>query len=229
MTSKIKQFIFQEPDVEWFLLESCLPWLKLNIDVPAEQMYEEAIKLKTSFTEYRETNSKGWKSLCIHGITSNHIYDYTHYDEYKKLDQDSVPYQFTEISNKCPVTVNFLKKAFFNTNFFRVRYMLLEPGGYIEPHVDMPKKTLAPINIALNNPENCIFKMKGFGYVPFSPGQAFMLDTSNEHIVYNGSNEPRIHLIVHCNYKIINSTQRSQWAELLNDSLSHTLALHKRY
>lgn len=229
MTSKIKQFIFQEPDVEWFLLESCLPWIKLNIDVPAEQMYEEAIKLKEYFTEYRETNSNGWKSLCIHGITSSHIYDYTHYDEYKNLDQDNVPYRFTDISNKCPITVNFLKKTFFNTGFFRVRYMLLEPGGYIEPHVDMPKKTLAPINIALNNPKNCIFKMKGYGYVPLSTGQAFMLDTSNEHIVYNGSSEPRIHLIVHCNYRTITNTQRVEWTELLNDSLSYTLAQHKRY
>lgn len=223
MNKLIKEFILNCENIDWFIFNSHLPWLKLDIEVPHQKMFEEAFKLKDSFIEYRESNSKGWKSICIHGISSDKIYDYTTYAEFKDRDQSLVPYKYTEIAEKCPETVKFLEKAFFNTPFFRVRFMILEPGGYIEPHTDMPKKTLAPINIALNNPDKCIFKMRGYGLVPFYSGDAFMLDTSNEHIVYNGSKEIRIHMIIHCNFLDLTSNQKDRWSDLANRSILKTL------
>ena len=37
--------------------------------------------------------------------------------------------------------------------------MFLEPGGFITPHNDYEHDKLGPLNISLNNPENCYFKM----------------------------------------------------------------------
>jgi len=214
----VVNFLNKREPLDWYIFNSCLPWIKLNIDVPYQEMYNEAYNLLDEFVEYRESNSKGWKSLCIHGLSKDQIYDYTSYPEYKDKDQNLVPYKWTEVSDKCPITTNFLKQSFFNAKFFRVRFMLLEPGGYILPHTDMPKKILAPINIALSNPKGCEFKMKGYGIVPFKPGNALILDTSNEHIVYNNSNSPRIHLIMHVNYPVLSDVDKNKWAELLYNS-----------
>lgn len=215
----LKKFFEHEESLEWFIFNSFLPWIELDLRVPYKEMYKEAFLLKNRFIEYRESNSKGWKSLCIHGLSSDQIYDYTSYPEYKNLDQNLVPYKWTEISSLCPTTTKFLKDSFFNVRFFRVRFMLLEPGGYILPHTDMPKKILAPINIALNNPVGCNFKMKGYGIVPFKSGKAFILDTSNEHVVYNNSDKPRIHLIAHLNYPLLSDTDKEKWAGFLFKSL----------
>jgi aspartyl/asparaginyl beta-hydroxylase (cupin superfamily) len=76
--------------------------------------------------------------------------------------------------------------------------MLLEPGGYITPHVDSDINKLSPVNVALNTPTNCLFKMKDHdGYVPLYAGKALLLDVGNVHAVYNNSNEDRYHLIIH--------------------------------
>ena len=82
----------------------------------------------------------------------------------------------------------------------RVRFMLLEPGGYIEPHQDRgdKEKRLSVCNISLNNPQGCKFVFKDHGIVPFEDkGSAFLMDISNVHAVFNDSNEPRIHMIIH--------------------------------
>lgn len=223
MIKEIKDFLFKDEDIDWFIYKSGLPWLNLDINVPYKEIYSEANNIIDKFIEYRETNSRGWKGICLHGISSEHIYDYTTYLEYKNIEQKDVPYRFTEISDLCPITTRFLKTSFFNIKFFRVRFMLLEPGGYILPHTDMPTKLLAPINIAINNPNKCVFKMKGYGIVPFSPGRVFMLDTSNEHIVYNGSDESRIHMIVHCDYLNLSTKDKNKWSDLINTSLHKTL------
>jgi hypothetical protein len=78
--------------------------------------------------------------------------------------------------------------------------MLLEPGGYILPHQDRPdeEKRLSVCNISLNNPEGCRFVFKNHGIVPFKDeGSAFLMDISNPHSVWNQSDTPRIHMIIH--------------------------------
>ena len=61
--------------------------------------------------------------------------------------------------------------------------MLLEPGGFITPHVDTFDSKLSPINMALNHPKGCAMKMKGHsGFVPFKLlDQAMLLDVGNTH------------------------------------------------
>jgi len=180
--------------------ESGLPWLPLDIEVPYQEMLEEAIKIKHLFVSHRDQDvqggyrHKGWKSLCIHGISLEKT---NHFTEYGYKSNEETPYVWTNITKYCPITTNFFKKIYPISNYFRVRFMLLEPGGYISPHVDTEKTSLSPVNIALNHPKNCLFKMEKYGIVPMKPGVVMLLDVSNKHAYINKSNEDRIHIIVH--------------------------------
>ena len=65
-----------------------------------------------------------------------------------------------------------------------------------------PRKMLLSLfqntNISLNNPTGCGFMMKGHGLIPFEDeGSAFLVDNSYEHCVWNNSDTPRIHMIIH--------------------------------
>ena len=180
--------------------ESNLPWLPLNINIPYQEMLEEATAIKHLFVPHRDKDRqggyrhKGWKSLCIHGISAEKT---NHFTEYGYKSNDETPYVWTETAKLCPVTTNFFKERYPISNYFRVRFMLLEPGGFICPHVDTEKSSLSPVNIALNHPKGCVFKMEKPGVVPMKPGIVMLLDVSNKHAYINKSEEDRIHIIVH--------------------------------
>jgi hypothetical protein len=188
-------------DFNWIVNESNLPWLKLDIEFNHETMLKEAIALKDRFVKHRDQDGvggyrhKGWRSLAIHGISAEKT---NHFEQYGYKSNKETPYRWTEISGLCPNTVSFFKETFPYKAYFRVRFMLLEPGGFITPHKDSDTNKLSPINIALNHPEGCKMKMKGHeGFVPFKPGTAMLLDVGNEHAYINDSDEDRYHIIVH--------------------------------
>jgi len=188
-------------DFNWIVNESGLPWLKLDIQFNYESMLKEAIALKDRFVKHRDEDGivgyrhKGWRSLSIHGISAEKT---NHYEQYGYKSNQETPYRWTEISGLCPNTVSFFKNVFPFSSYYRVRFMLLEPGGFITPHKDTDFNKLSPINMALNHPNGCKMKMKGHeGFVPFKPGTAMMLDVGNEHAYINESNEDRYHIIVH--------------------------------
>ena len=56
--------------------------------------------------------------------------------------------------------IKWLKEDYPCDEYYRVRFLLLEPQGMIAPHSDMPDHKLSPVNIALNHPKKCIFKIK---------------------------------------------------------------------
>ena len=203
-------------DFKWILEESKLPWLKLTIDLPFKDMLNEAKRLKKYFVKHRAEDQihgyrhKGWSSLCIHGIRANFTNQYT---TYGFDSNEQTPYKWTDVSTACPITTDFLKNSYPCDNYYRVRFMLLEPGGYIAPHTDTLKHKLSPVNIALNHPKGCIMKMAGHGTVPFKDGEAYILDVGNTHAYYNKSNEDRYHIIVHGNYK-----SNNKWKELIENS-----------
>jgi hypothetical protein len=184
----------------WVVKESKLPWLPLDIELPYEDMLQEAKDIKHLFVDHRDDDvkdgygHKGWKSLCIHGIEE---YKTNHHTQYGYNSNEETPYKWTSISDKCPITTNWLKNIFPMDTYYRVRFMLLEPGGFIVPHKDSDHNHLAPINVALNHPKNCIFKMEKHGVVPMKPGVAMLLDVGNIHAYINKSNEDRIHIIIH--------------------------------
>mgnify|MGYP006280758701 FL=1 len=185
---------------DWIRFQSKLPWLPLDISLPHQEMLEEARAIKHRFVPHRDEDirggysHRGWKSICLHGIAEDKT---NHYESYGYKNNDSVPYHWTKASYLCPVTTKWLTEVFPMRNYYRVRYMLLEPNGFIAPHTDTNTNYLSPINIALNHPKGCIFKMQNHGVVPMRPGSVMMLDVGNTHAYINNSNEDRYHIIIH--------------------------------
>lgn len=182
-------------DFFWIQHQSKLPWLKLPILVPTDDILQEIPAIQSHLIEHREDygEHQGWKSFCIHGKS----YDATREDQYYSDDR---PHIWTSEAKKfMPNTVKFFQNHWPGSTYSRIRMMLLEPGGYITLHSDSDRSKLSPINIAITQPSECKFIMEKQGVVPFSPGAAFWLNVSNRHAVFNDSDQPRWHIIVHQN------------------------------
>lgn len=181
-------------DFKWIEQQSGLPWLRLDLSVPTDIILQEISNIEHLLCSHRDSEYNehmGWKSFCIHGKS----YDATREDEYYNNTQ---PHVWTIESQRwMPKTVEYFSKVWPGSKFFRVRVMLLEPGGYVAMHADSTVSQLTAINIAITQPDGCQFIMERQGTVPFLSGTAFWLDLSNRHTVFNNSLEPRWHIIVH--------------------------------
>jgi len=194
-------FVYPEPpqgDVwqqsEWIFRNSHAPYLAMDIELPAAEMLAEARNVRDRFVRHREGDGQGWLSLCIHGIDAEktdapNMYGYDH---------DTAPYRWTEIADLCPVTADYFQNKFPFQFYHRLRFMLLEPGGYIAPHSDNMTSNLgAATNISLNNPPGCQMVTE-LGVVPFkNTGSVMMFNNHYQHVVYNDSDQDRYHIIVH--------------------------------
>lgn len=191
-------------DFKWVIDHSDLPWLQLDLNFPYKEMLKEALNVRDCFVpnlpneKIGEYIHKGWHSLCLHGLEYDKVHHHKAYG-FNQENQDKIPYKWTKIADKCPVTTRFFKKIFPHKNYYRLRFMLLEAGGYIRPHEDYHISRLSSINFALNNPKKLDFKIRNYGNLPFKPGTAFLIDISNTHAIFNNSNEDRYHIIVHGN------------------------------
>ena len=177
-------------DFDWITQRSGIPWLKLALEIPYQDILTEIKNNAELLVDHRDDygEHQGWRSFCIHGKGLTQ----TQYSE------DDKPFVWIpEIIERMPVTVNYFKS--WNLDFCRLRVMALDPGGFVSLHRDEKTSILRPINIAITQPEECEFVMEGWGTVPFTPGDAFMLDISNLHAVVNNSNETRYHIIAHYN------------------------------
>ena len=202
---------------DWILKHSRAPWLEiLGIDAPYAEMYHEAQALRDMFVFHRgeEAGMQGWRSLAVHGISATK----TNIPETYGLDSAQVQYDWTEIQDQCPVTVKFFKEVFPYNQYQRLRYMLVEPGGYIAPHsdnvVNMPG---AAVNISLNNPEGCRLTTVQ-GTVPFrNSGSVFLFNNHYRHAVHNDSDADRFHMIVHGQWR------NPDWNQLVVNSYKEAL------
>ena len=214
------QPIFQPPrhlNYESIMYQSGWPWLELDLGLPSDvipKMHAEATRLLPEFVPHRKYDEQagyghsGWKSLCVHGLSATQTENYSSYGH---TSHQTAPYRFTEIADRCPETVRFLKELFPFEKYYRVRYMLLEPGGYIAPHRDQKEPGFFGVNIALNQPDECRFGMPDRGVPPFKVGSAILPDLSNLHFVWNQSQTPRIHLILQGEA----GSQHERYAELI--------------
>lgn len=171
--------------------ESGLPCLKLDMVIPYETILDEIRKIENYFVPHREDNGTGWMSFCIHGKS----YDATREDVFYN---DTRPHVWTNEANLLmPNTIEYFKNKFPFKKYTRLRIMKLLPGAFINMHRDDKISRLRAINIAINNPLENKFYLEKWGIVDFKPGDAYMLDLSNYHAVYNESKETRYHIIVH--------------------------------
>ena len=111
----------------------------------------------------------------------------------KKLVND---YVWTEIADKCPATIKWLKEVFPCNKYGRVRFMLLRAGGKIDLHKDSSVKLIENINVALNNPEGCKWIWGDGEELIMEEGGTYAMNLYYEHSVVNNSNEDRMHMII---------------------------------
>ena len=186
---------FRDPysQSNWIIFESGIPYLPLAIDGPWRTMYAEALALGNEFVTHR-SDGAGWSSLCVHGLSAKQTLSH---DEYG-LTTEQADFKWTEIEDRCSVTVDYFKQQFPFSSYQRIRYMRLAPGGLIPPHSDGPGNRMVAVNIALNNPLGCEMVMEDVGIVPFKDsGGALSFNNTRNHAVQNLSDTDRYHIIVH--------------------------------
>jgi hypothetical protein len=190
-----------------------LLWLELDITFPLKQWQEEAKLAESYYQEYRDSDSRGWSSCCLHGLGVDKIYtaDNYGYHEY------SAPYSYTELSEKCPTITNFWKNHFPAERYTRIRFMKLAPQGQIDWHNDGsipsdidPLESILPINLAIVHPDECGMMIED-KLVPWKEGKIFLINISKQHMVFNNSQMPRIHMIAN----IVLGNQTKNFCDML--------------
>jgi len=185
---------------DWLDEETNIPWLELDVyaDMPWVEIFKEAQAVKDQCVVHREYSGGGtWLSGCLHGLGTEYTNTWDSYDEFKHLTEEQVEYKWTELADQCPVTTDYFKNKFPFREYKRLRFMWLEPGGYILPHKDNNDRCFSPVNVSIYNPTGCEFRYRNWGTVPFTNGSAFIVDVGQEHAVWNRSNEARLHIICH--------------------------------
>lgn len=174
----------------------------IKFPIDSNILLKECMLIDHEFCDHRSLDKNngykhlGWKSLTLHGIDKHKT---EHYTQYGFSSLDEANYHWTDICNEIPNLYQFLRNLPFK-KFDRVRIMRLDAGGYIMPHTDGPGRIFSPLNIAINNPQDCYFIFENAGIVPFESGTGMILDVARKHAVINFSNEPRYHVIVHGYY-----------------------------
>ena len=94
---------------DWIISHSMLPSFPLDIEIPHEEMYKEAMAQKHRFVKHRGSSSPGWSSMAIHGTAVHHTSPRENYFE-----QDNMPeYDWTELADLCPITKQWLQNLGF--------------------------------------------------------------------------------------------------------------------
>lgn len=180
-------------NAEWISTQSGLPWLYLDIDIPVATILEEIKQAEHLLVNHRDEydEHQGWKSFCLHGKSLHQT---------QHCNDDRPFHWIKEALELMPKTVEFFKSWNIG-DYQRVRVMALEPNGYVGLHRDLvgnqEQNFLSAINISITQPKDCHFIIKDWGSIPFRPGDAYMPDINNWHVVFNDSDQIRYHIIVH--------------------------------
>jgi hypothetical protein len=199
------------------ILKMPIGWLRLDLDFDLEIWKEEALSIRNQLVEHREGEGhQGWRSCCLHGIDIEKTGHWTRY----AAKESGVEYKWTDLKTKVPNIYEFWK-MFPTERYARLRFMELEPGGYISPHCDAPsglKNTefdmmdhMIPINVAIIHPDDCYMQLENYGRVPWSEGAGFVVNITDTHSVHNHSHRPRMHIIAHC----IIGDKKEEFSELI--------------
>jgi hypothetical protein len=217
----------------WILNIANIGWIELDLDIDIDRWKIESQVANQYFVDHRGQQHPGWNSCCIHGIDVDKTGSWTNYGFTNESD---VPYTWTSLSAQTPNITKFWKDQFPIEKYRRIRFMELEPEGYIAPHSDAPGNLPgeyqginilehgAPINIAISHPSECYMTVEGYGCVPFAPGRAFMVNIRNYHSVINFSKEQRIHMIAHGWY----GNRIDEFCELLIRSYRKQYAIYRQ-
>lgn len=181
----------------WIRHESKCASLKLDINTDVSGIKEELAKQSFMAVPHRDGDSDGWKSIVLHGHASCMSDSTDFYRERGIIGEDDLP-KWTDVSKFFPKTVAWIKENIPFKSFDRARIMIVEPGGYVNPHKDYPRgQMLGGFNVAVIHPEGAEMAIDNGGIVPWVEGESRLIDIGRLHSVRNTSSVERIHLIFH--------------------------------
>jgi hypothetical protein len=203
-------------------LESGIPWIKLNIDVPefAQQVFDEAVAQSSDWRKQwffsNETKSievdyqvNNWNGSLLFGPTDWNKWqaivesdsDANDADHLCLIHRKSLNFEW-RLDAAHPIR-QFVEKIFPNVEDINiVNFFVLPPGGYLFPHIDptVGTRALNKIYIPLSWKEGNEFGFYKWGNAPFVESRAYLINNySNVHWVLNRSSEPRIVLDIGAN------------------------------
>jgi len=180
---------------DWIRKRSGLPWLELDITVPTADIMREWQGIQTHTAtqwergdEWQGISNHAWKSLTLHGLSAEIL---------RRQPRGASINRWTEVADQCPMTKQFLESHFnISSSDGAIRFLLLQPGGYIVPHRDQRDPGLQFCNIGIDVPDGTHFYMEKYGNMPYKSGSCLIWDHSVRHWVVNDSDKPRLHLSV---------------------------------
>ena len=210
---------------------------------PYERNIIDSMNIGDSIGGNGFVESSGWKIMSVFNRTgkSNHtiIHDFlqgsgmlNHIKSYRLIKN----HKWTELRTYFPSIEKWVAKKispYFYVAF--IRFLILEPGGIIPPHRDIPKEILSTYqkkisfyNI-LNSIAISLYQKPGNVFcvdnklIPFKVGDAFWINLGKEHWVVNMSNDIRIHLQIQGLYK---KSYREYIVKNIEQIKKHTSYLH---
>jgi hypothetical protein len=194
---------------EWLFHQDDIGWLKLDVNIDLPKWQEESKIAEKFYVDHRGSKNysgsehKGWKSCCMHGISV------TRTEAVEDANQHL--FHWTELSKLVPTISSFWRESFPVEYYRRLRFMCLDPSGYIGVHNDLPTvskfknlKELDPlrntisVNVAVIHPSNCDFVIENFGTIPISQSEFYIINNTKNHCVVNDGDFSRIHVIAEC-------------------------------
>lgn len=180
---------------KWIRHESKCKTLTLQIDNDLNDLKTEIMSKIFLAVNHREDDSKGWKSLTLHGYSSL----MTESDDFYRTKDLDLPErkEWTSISKFFPKTKEWILKNIPFDNYGRIRIMIIEPGGFVLPHRDFKHgNLLAGINVAITHPLEVEYLVNDES-IEWKEGESRLIDIGSIHSINNNSNLPRVHLIIH--------------------------------
>lgn len=204
---------------DWIINKSNIPYLKLDLELPFEDIFKEVLEIKDNAISQQGNNS--WKGTVLHGLSSDKPRPASFYG-YK--DEDEAPYIWTKVAENSKFTKNWIEKTFPFEKLYRVKMNLLSPGGEIGPHVDGKKHILGVsdltspehvvyITLAVEWPKDIVFNV-GKHILPIKTGDAYLINFSHLHEVYNHTNKDRYSIIVMCKF----GHNNKEWEQIVERS-----------
>lgn len=181
----------------WIRYHSNCGSLKLDISQNTNEIKNELIKISSLGVLHRSGNSDGWRSITLFGHSSIMTSSTEYYISQGLITANDVP-RWTDIAQFTPKTVQWIKENIPITDYSRIRVMIVDPNGFIQPHIDNKDGPLfaANIHVAIAHPAGTEFALGNSGVIPWKEGESRTFDIGRAHSVRNLSDQARIHLLI---------------------------------
>lgn len=179
---------------------SYLPYLVLDRTFDAQLAFDEIRTVDDAglfveyFQKYGKTETVGWNATALYGISATHPWNaHSSISDSHKL---SNTYNWTESAKLMPYFMSVVDDIVGIDNVNRCVCFRLDPGGYVDPHRDIPLSEgykMLQVSFHIRWPDNVTWYMEDSpgGKMPTKDGTITIHSSVHEHAIINQGTEPR--------------------------------------